>query len=257
MPSSSNLKPFDHVVHISQKKGQFKYFDLQLGKTNWRQVAVLDFGGNVGNLLDDSEPRIDPERYWCIDVAGYAIDIGRRKHPSAHWIHYDRYNCCFNPRGVPNLKLPNLGRTFDLILAYSVFTHVVPSEMQELIANLSSLMNPGGRLAFTFIDGLHRSWPGRTLANNLQWRLERARGARGEPAIKDYLARVEGKSWFALINDVELCFEESAVKACANQNRISSFHVFHSIPFISQLFPGGKIRQPVNGEMQHCCIFEF
>jgi SAM-dependent methyltransferase len=247
----------EHVRHISDKTGQFKYFDLQLGKPDWRPLTILDFGGNVGNLLDDAGRRIEPERYWCIDVADYAVGIGRRKHPRAHWIHYDRYNCCFNPRGTPDLKLPSLGRRFDLILAYSVFNHVLPSEMQELIADLSALMKPGGRLAFSFIDPLHRSWPARTPDNNLQWRLERSWGADRERFIKDSLARVDGKPWCALINDVELCFRESAVLAYAARNRISTFHVFHSISFIYQLFPAGKVRAPVRGEMQHCCILEF
>jgi SAM-dependent methyltransferase len=211
----------------------------------------------VGNLLDDAGLQIDPERYWCIDVAAYAIEIGQRRHPRAHWIHHDRYNCCFNPNGIPRLKLPDLGRIFDFILVYSVFTHIVPSEMQELIADLSSLMKPGGRLAFTFIDALHRSWSASSHINNLQWRLEREWGSHRQLLIKDYLARVEGKPWFALINNVELCFEESAVLAYANQNGVSSFHVFHSKPFISRLFPTGKIQEPAHAEMQHCCILEF
>jgi SAM-dependent methyltransferase len=230
---------------------------LQLGQPNWAERTILDFGGNVGKLLEDAELRIDPERYWCIDVAAYAMEIGQRRYPRAHWIHYDRYNCCFNPDGIPRLKLPNLGRTFDFILVYSVFTHVVPSETQELIADLSSLMKPGSRLAFTFIDALHRSWPARSQISNLQWRLQREWGTEREFLVNDYLARVAGKPWFALMNDRQLLFDKTAVLAYANQNSISSFHVFHSTPFISELFPTGKIQEPVHGEMQHCCILEY
>jgi SAM-dependent methyltransferase len=257
MPTNSNPRPVEQVVHISGKTGQFKYFDLQLGQPNWGERAILDFGGNVGKLLEDAELRIAPERYWCIDVAAYAIEIGQRRHPRAHWIHYDRYNCCFNPNGIPCLKVPDLGRTFDFILVYSVFTHVVPSEMQELIADLSSLMKPGGRLAFTFIDALHRSWPARSPIKNLQWRLEREWGTGKESLINDYLARVACKPWFALTNDLELHFDESDVLAYADRNSISSFHVFHSTPFIAELFPTAKIQEPVHDEMQHCCILEF
>jgi SAM-dependent methyltransferase len=255
MASTSDLVSSERGFHISNKRGQFDYFDQQLSKPNWRELTILDFGGNVGNLLDDAGPWIDPERYWCIDVVAGAIEIGRQKHPRAHWVHYNRYNCCFNPDGVPSLNLPVLNRTFDYILAYSVFTHVIPSEMQELIADLSSRVNPGGRLAFTFIDPLYHSWPSHSGTNNFRWRLEREWGTSRELVVKEYLTRIEGKSWFALVND-ELHFDENAILTCADRNEIT-FHVYHSVSFIHRLFPTGKILEPVYGEMQHCCILDF
>jgi len=56
------------VVFLSTKTGQFTYFAQQLGASNWRGKNVLDFGGNVGNILRDANSTIDHERYWCIDV---------------------------------------------------------------------------------------------------------------------------------------------------------------------------------------------
>jgi 2-polyprenyl-3-methyl-5-hydroxy-6-metoxy-1,4-benzoquinol methylase len=246
----------ERVSHISKKRGQFRYFDRQLGGPNWRQLTILDFGGNIGNLLTDAGSRLDPEHYWCMDVSSHAIEIGRRKHPRAHWVHYDRYNYCFNSGGIPGLKLPTLGRTFDYILAYSVFTHVVPSEMQELIAALSSRIHPGGRLAFTFIDPSHRSWATNCHINNFQWRLERAWGPGREHLVENYLVRVADQSWFAFVDDLELYFKEDAIPPRTDQNEISSFHVFHRTALIRQLFPTAKILGPVCGEMQHCCIIQ-
>ena len=243
------------VPWLSSKTGQFRYFHQQLDSPDWSRLAILDFGGNVGNLLDDAAARIDPAQYSCLDVCAAAIEVGRRKYPAAHWVFYDRYNCCFNRAGIPQLPLPALDRRFDCILAYSVFTHVLPSEMQELIAALSSRLASGGRLAFTFIDPQHESWPARPGCSNLQWRLERASGAGGKRAGADAIARTRGAAWFALVDDVELLIEDESMPPGAGRGG-TSFHVFHSLELIRRLYPGCTVLPPVCGEMQHCCVLD-
>ena len=41
------------LAFISQKHGQFTYFSMQLGEPDWSKLDLLDFGGNVGNILRD------------------------------------------------------------------------------------------------------------------------------------------------------------------------------------------------------------
>ena len=94
---------------------------------------VLDFGGNAGNLLRDDNCTICPENYYCIDVIQEALDEGRRRFPQAHWVHYNRYNCSLNPEGDRDLPVPDLGIEFDVMLAYSVFTHTTREEMHDLV----------------------------------------------------------------------------------------------------------------------------
>ena len=66
-----------------------------------------------------------------------------------------------------------MAQTFDFIVAYSVFTNTPRSDMLELVDELRLRLNPGGALAFTFIDPHYRSWPGEYQGDNLLWRLER------------------------------------------------------------------------------------
>src|SRR5262245_13016846 len=131
------------------KATQFAYFDEQLDHPDWRGKRVLDFGGNKGNLLLDTACAISHQNYYCLDVIREAIEEGRKSFPEAHWIHYDRYNCSFNPDGVVDLPVPDLGVNFDVILAFSVFTHTTREEMKELVKQLRARLAPGGLLAFT------------------------------------------------------------------------------------------------------------
>src|SRR5262249_50398629 len=64
------------MTFTSTRLGQFTYFSEQLRETMWGRKNVLDFGGNIGNILRDPNSTIDPERYWCLDVDKDAIEQG-------------------------------------------------------------------------------------------------------------------------------------------------------------------------------------
>src|ERR1044072_9231532 len=115
------------------KNSQFAYFNEQLGRPDWRGKRGLEFGGNKGTLLLDPACAIRLQNYYSLDVIREAIEEGRKTFPEAQWVHYDRYNCSFNPEGVPDLPVPELGVAFDCILAYSVFTHTTWEEMNDLV----------------------------------------------------------------------------------------------------------------------------
>ena len=137
---------------ITSNDGQFVYFDTQLRSPNWKGKSVLDFGGNIGNVLHHPRSTIDRDKYWCIDVSVDAIVAGKRAAPEAHFIFYDRYNFEYNPDGIRNLAIPTNGNRFDFVLALSVFTHSPKTEMIEMVNSLEGVLNEGGRLAFTFFD---------------------------------------------------------------------------------------------------------
>lgn len=225
------------------KATQFAYFDAQLDHPDWSSKSVLDFGGNRGNILHDPDCQIRQQNYYCVDVIQDAIEEGRKSFPDAHWAHYDRYNCSFNPDGEVNLAVPDFGREFDVILAYSVFTHTTLEEMQDLLAQLESKLAPGGTLAFTFIDP---HWN-----ENLKWRLERSNP---EVDAEKLLDRSRDARWCALVND-ELFIENNG-QWVGEGETCMTYHVFYSEKFMREQFPHATIRPPVNGEMQHCCIVQ-
>lgn len=232
--------------------GRFAYFDLELDRPDWRGKKVLDFGGNDGNLLLDPACPIAAEDYTCIDVLKGAVEAGRARLPAAHWIHYDRYNCSFNPEGVEGLPIPPTDVAFDVILAYSVFTHTTREDMHDLVAQLRARLAPGGTLAFTFIDPHWRSWPDTFDGTNLEWRLNRFREEL-DPSldVAALAAKAVGAPWCALVDGREVYVESNG--AWDGQPCLS-YHVYYTPEFLQGEFPDAVIKPPVNREMQHCCI---
>jgi SAM-dependent methyltransferase len=249
------------VGFLSTKTGQFTYFAQQLGESNWRGRNVLDFGGNVGNILRDPASTIDHDRYWCIDVVPESIEKGKAEFPDAHWVFYDRYCFYFNQFGVRELPLPPFEQPFDFIVAYSVFTNTPRRDMFQLVDQLEKTLAPGGALAFTFIDPHYHSWPDQYPSNNLVWRLEREiflEGQKGNtldidiPALND---RAKDASWLVLVNGEDLYLETEDVPEYEPE-RQRTHHTFYTVDCMRSLFPNATILPPANDEMQHCCVIK-
>ncbi len=243
------------MTFISTRLGQFTYFSLQVGEPVWRGKDVLDFGGNIGNILRDPNSTIDEERYWCLDVDRESVERGRQSYPQAHWLFYDRYCFSFNPRGVPNLPLPDMGRKFDYVVAFSVFSNTTETDMLELVEQLESVLAEGGVLAFTFIDPYYFSWPGRYEGDNFQWRLdlETQRGHITADEARSLKERARGADWFMLVNGGDLYIETEEIKPYAPDEQ-KTCYVYHTEKYMRTLFPRATILPPVNDEAQHCCV---
>jgi SAM-dependent methyltransferase len=246
---------------LSTRTWQFTYFALQLGDSIWKDKDVLDFGGNIGNILRDPNSTIDTARYWCIDVDEDSTEIGKRSYPEAHWLSYNRYCFFFNPCGIPHLRLPQIEQRFDYIIAYSVFSNTPQSDMIELVSELKGLLKSDGMMAFSFIDPHYHSWPDRYDGNNFKWRLEREIYLEGEKGsvlnidTESLMKRAENANWLMLVNGDDLYIETEDIRPYEPE-RQRTCHAFYSENYIRTLFPTATILPPVNDEMQHCCIIK-
>jgi len=233
---------------VSQRFGQLEYFDRQLGRPAWRGKSVLDFGGNAGNLLRHARGRIAPSRYCAIDVSRDAVAAGRRTYPEATFLFYDRHHPTFNPGGIPELAPPDPGRRFDVVLAFSVFTHLGGDELRQLIPRLASFLVPGGVLAFTFFDPHHRPSPAGPEVNVLGWRL----GAIGTPAaVRRHLERrARGARCCAVVDRRRLFRDEEPMPPWV-AGRPVPYLTFFTSAYLAELFPGATITADPSGH--HCC----
>lgn len=240
------------MTFISQKFGQFAYFDEQLGRPDWAAVKVLDFGGNAGNFLSDPRQPVDHASYWCVDVSRDAVELGRRLYPGANFIFYDRHNHEYNPGGVKRLKLPDPGQRFDYVLVLSVFTHTDEREMFDLLNGLKGLLAERGTLAFTFLDPRHT--PVGSRASNLRYYAEDRLSFDGDGGADALLAEAERASRCTLAGG------RLFVGRCAPRDfrGRGGYLAFHTVEYIRGLFPAAEIRAPVEPiPRQHCCILKY
>jgi SAM-dependent methyltransferase len=233
---------------VSTRLTQFPYFDEVLDRPDWKGRKILDFGGNIGTFLASAGDRVDHEDYWCIDINPAVVEQGRLTYPRAHFVHFNRYSPQYNPYGRRRQSIPDCGMKFDVVLAFSVFTHVDKKEMVESVGALRRMLAPGGVLAFTFFEprfdrslsdpSLRR---GSTALRNL--------GPRGQHEM------VKRARWFVVIDDTLYVEPGDALYHQTRKGRPhESYCSFFTADFMKSLFPGATIHAPVCREWQHCCI---
>jgi SAM-dependent methyltransferase len=233
---------------VSTRQTQFGYFDQVLERPTWKGSKILDFGGNVGTFLRGAGSRVEYDDYWCLDLNQDVVEQGQRTYPRAHFVHYNRYSSQYNPNGIRHLPIPDCGMKFDIILAFSVFTHIDRSELLELVGSLRSVLAPEGVLAFTFWDP-HSDMSQCDPAHPSVHQVRRHFDSRADDEA------VQRARWWVLINDNlyvepgdELCHQTRAGEPLEN------YCSFFTADYMASLFPDATVHPPVSPEWQYCCI---
>lgn len=236
------------VTHISQRQTQFFYFDQVLDHPVWKGSKILDFGGNVGGFLAGAGDCVDHDDYWCLDVTKAAVEQGQQSFPRAHFVHFNRYSSYFNPDGIPYLPVPDLGLRFDIIMAFSVFTHTHRNEMIELVRQLRSQLGAGGLLAFTFYDPSYdqsSSDPTLPPGSMIYLFANAADDSQGKLRL-GWSVIVDGE--FVVEPGKEFCQQKRRGRPG------ESYTSYFTVRYMASLFPDATIRRPVAPETQHCCV---
>jgi SAM-dependent methyltransferase len=75
------------------------------------------------------------------------------KFSNFHFLHIDVYNQHYNPKGKvrsQEFQFPFDDASFDLVFLTSVFTHMLPSGVENYVSEISRVLKTGGRCLITF-----------------------------------------------------------------------------------------------------------
>jgi SAM-dependent methyltransferase len=119
---------------------------------------LLDVGCGCGSLaLQLLGYFQDGGGYTGVDVDAGAIDWARRsltrRDPRLRFELADVRNDQYNPDGRESataFSFPFTGRSVDLIIAKSVFTHMRPHDVRNYLREFARLLAPGGHAVMTF-----------------------------------------------------------------------------------------------------------
>ena len=121
--TSRGLKPEHRVLDIGSGLG-----NLALGLTSYLH------GGYHGVEVHPEATR------WCQTAI-------TRRYPRFEFHHADLMSKAYNPRGrlsPASYRFPFDDRTFDFVFLSSVFTHMLPQDVEHYLREISRLLAPGG-----------------------------------------------------------------------------------------------------------------
>jgi len=120
--------------------------------------AVLEIGCGIGRMARPLTAWLQPPgRYEGFDVVPASVEWCRTHitpaHPHFRFQLVDVANSFYNPRGRlrgKDVRFPFDAATFDVAIAVSLFTHVLPDTARTYLREAARVLKPGGRLFATW-----------------------------------------------------------------------------------------------------------
>lgn len=118
---------------------------------------VLDAGCGYGRIAVPLTRFLTTGEYAGFDIDARAIRWCRRaisrRHPNFWFAHADVANSHYNPHGSTTpetFTFPCADRSVDVVMATSLFTHLLPAAAARYVAEIARVLKPRGRGVLTF-----------------------------------------------------------------------------------------------------------
>jgi ubiquinone/menaquinone biosynthesis C-methylase UbiE len=121
-------------------------------------ARVLDVGCGIGRMAWALTRFLSKKgSYEGFDIVADGIrwckeEISSR-YPNFHFQHVDVYNKFYNPQGIykaSEYQFPYESESFDFTFLTSVFTHVLPQDMENYFSEIARVLKKDGRCLTTF-----------------------------------------------------------------------------------------------------------
>jgi SAM-dependent methyltransferase len=145
----------DEQAAVESAVASIAYLCAHFGLPDLGATRVLDVGCGTKFTQAFLEHDLPVGHYVGVDVYAPMIDYLRAEvdDPRFEFHHMDTYNERYNPTGEPlgeDTRLPlDEGRRFDLVVLFSVFTHLEPRDYRLMLRMLRRYVEPAGHLFFT------------------------------------------------------------------------------------------------------------
>ena len=119
---------------------------------------ILDVGSGIGRktlpLVDYLNERGSYDGLELVKSAvEWCTEKYTSKYPNFRFQHIDVYNAHYNPEGkyqASEYRFPFGDEEFDLVVLNSVFTHMLPAEVENYLREVARVLKPGGRCLISF-----------------------------------------------------------------------------------------------------------
>jgi ubiquinone/menaquinone biosynthesis C-methylase UbiE len=119
---------------------------------------ILDVGCGCGRLAVPLTKYMNEKgAYWGFDISKKCIDWCvshiSLKFPNFNFQFVNIRNKHYNPKGrikASEFKFPYNDETFDVVSLTSVFTHLLPADLENYLSEISRVLKPNGRCLITY-----------------------------------------------------------------------------------------------------------
>lgn len=135
---------------------EFLNLFIRLGKLQ-PDEQVLDIGCGCGRMALPLTGYLSREgAYTGMDITAAPIIWCQQnittRYPNFRFFHIDIYNKRYNPNGrhlAKDYTFPHEDKLFDFIFLTSVFTHMLPDDVENYLCEIVRLLRPTGRVFIT------------------------------------------------------------------------------------------------------------
>lgn len=121
--------------------------------------TVLDIGSGIGRMAIPLTKYLKGGEYYGFDIDKRGIQWCKKniskKHSNFHFEYVDIYNKFYNKKGkikASQFKFPYSDKKFDFIFATSVFTHMLPDQVTQYLAEIKRVLKENGKCFLTFFS---------------------------------------------------------------------------------------------------------